>query len=143
MKFRWPIKVLFLDELPEFDRRVLEALREPLESGSIHISRAARQARFPARFQLIAAMNPCPCGCYPGDPQAAAVRHAGSKIARYRNRLSGPLLDRIDLQIEVPALPAEALQNPPDGESSATIARSRQYRPRTPVATTKANPTPA
>ncbi len=124
--------VLFLDELPEFDRRVLEALREPLESGSIHISRAARQAEFPARFQLIAAMNPCPCG-YHGDPQGRC-RCTPDQIARYRNKLSGPLLDRIDLQIEVPALPAEALQNPPDGESSATvrarvsIARERQLQ---------------
>ena len=124
--------VLFLDELPEFDRRVLEALREPLESGSIHISRAARQAEFPARFQLIAAMNTCPCG-YHGDPQGRC-RCTPDQIARYRNKLSGPLLDRIDLQIEVPALPAEALQNPPDGESSATvrarvsIARERQLQ---------------
>ena len=111
--------VLFLDEFPEFDRRVLEALREPLESGSVHISRAAHQAEFPARFQLVAAMNPCPCGFY-GAPDGRC-RCTPDQVARYRARISGPLLDRIDLQIEVPALPAEALQNAPDGESSAGI----------------------
>ena len=122
--------VLFLDELPEFDRRVLEALREPLESGRIHISRAARQAEFPARFQLVAAMNPCPCGQH-GDVRGKC-RCTPDQVARYRSRLSGPLLDRIDLQIEVPALPAEALQSAADGESSATVrarvvaARARQ-----------------
>ena len=122
--------VLFLDELPEFDRRVLEALREPLESGRIHISRAARQAEFPAQFQLIAAMNPCPCG-YLGDAKGRC-RCTPDQVLRYRNKLSGPLLDRIDLQIEVPALPAEALQQAADGESSATVrarvtlARERQ-----------------
>ncbi len=111
--------VLFLDELPEFDRRVLESLREPLESGRIHISRAARQAEFPARFQLIAAMNPCPCG-YHGAP-SGRCRCTPDQVARYRAKLSGPLLDRIDLCIEVPAVPAEALQQAPDGESSATV----------------------
>lgn len=122
--------VLFLDELPEFDRRVLEALREPLESGRIHISRAARQAEFPAQFQLVAAMNPCPCG-YHGDANGKC-RCTPDQVARYRSKLSGPLLDRIDLQIEVPALPAEALQNAADGESSAVVrarvvlARERQ-----------------
>ena len=119
--------VLFLDELPEFDRRVLEALREPLESGRIHISRAARQAEFPAQFQLVAAMNPCPCG-YHGDARGKC-RCTPEHIARYRNKLSGPLLDRIDLQIEVPALPAEALQIAADGESSAAV-RSRVVRAR-------------
>ncbi|EXI88009.1 MAG: Competence protein ComM [Candidatus Accumulibacter regalis] len=114
--------VLFLDEIPEFDRRVLEALREPLDSGRIHISRAARQAEFPAQFQLVAAMNPCPCG-YHGDP-AGRCRCTPEQVRRYRSRLSGPLLDRIDLQIEVPALPAEALQQPADGEASAVV-RSR------------------
>lgn len=100
--------LLFLDELPEFNRKVLETLREPLESGVIHISRAGRSAEFPANFQFIAAMNPCPCGW---------LGHSNNKcrcnkndIVRYRGRLSGPLLDRIDLQIEVPALPAEDLQ---------------------------------
>ncbi len=122
--------VLFLDELPEFDRRVLEALREPLESGRIHISRAARQAEFPAQFQLLAAMNPCPCG-YHGDA-GGRCRCTPDQVLRYRSKLSGPLLDRIDLQIEVPALPAEALQRAADGESSAsvrarvTLARNRQ-----------------
>ncbi|WP_153110435.1 YifB family Mg chelatase-like AAA ATPase [Propionivibrio limicola] len=124
--------VLFLDELPEFDRRVLEALREPMESGRVHISRAARQAEFPAQFQLIAAMNPCPCGHH-GDPKGRC-RCTPDQVSRYRGKLSGPLLDRIDLQIEVPALPAEALQQAPDGESSATVrarvmqARERQMR---------------
>ncbi len=122
--------VLFLDELPEFDRRVLEALREPLESGRIHISRAARQADFPAQFQLIAAMNPCPCGFL--GATNGKCRCTPDQVARYRGKLSGPLLDRIDLQIEVPSLPAEALQQAADGESSATVrarvavARERQ-----------------
>ena len=125
--------VLFLDELPEFDRRVLEALREPLESGRIHISRAARQADFPAQFQLIAAMNPCPCGHHGGTgDNANRCRCTPDQVARYRSKLSGPLLDRIDLQIEVPALPAEALQGVAESESSATVrdrvsqARARQ-----------------
>ena len=122
--------VLFLDELPEFDRRVLEALREPMESGRIHISRAARQAEFPAQFQLVAAMNPCPCG-YHGDA-GGRCRCTPDQVLRYRGKLSGPLLDRIDLQIEVPTLPVEALQQAANGESSATVrarvtlARSRQ-----------------
>lgn len=122
--------VLFLDELPEFDRRVLEALREPLESGRIHISRAGRQAEFPAQFQLIAAMNPCPCG-HLGNT-SGTCRCTPDQIARYRGKLSGPLLDRIDLHVEVPALPPEALQDAPDSESSAVVrkrvctARERQ-----------------
>lgn len=99
--------VLFLDELPEFERRVLEALREPLENGTITISRAGRQADFPAKFQLIAAMNPCPCG-HLGDPRRNC-RCSSEQISRYRNKISGPLLDRIDIQIEVPALPAVKL----------------------------------
>ena len=111
--------VLFLDELPEFDRRVLEALREPLESGCVHISRAAHQAAFPARFQLVAAMNPCPCGYF--GAANGKCRCTPDQVARYRNRLSGPLLDRIDLHIEVPALPADALQQPPDGETSVRV----------------------
>ncbi|NBC48608.1 MAG: YifB family Mg chelatase-like AAA ATPase [Gammaproteobacteria bacterium] len=113
--------VLFLDELPEFDRRVLEVLREPLESGRIHIARAARSAEFPACFQLIAAMNPCPCG-HLGDP-SGRCRCTQDQIARYRGRLSGPLLDRIDLHIEVPRLPPEALQHPPEGglETSSQV----------------------
>jgi magnesium chelatase family protein len=100
--------VLFLDELPEFDRRVLEVLREPLETGRILVSRAARQAEFPARFQLVAAMNPCPCG-YLGDTRGRACRCTPDQVARYLGRVSGPLLDRIDVQIEVPAVPAERL----------------------------------
>lgn len=124
--------VLFLDELPEFDRRVLEVLREPLESGRITISRAARQAEFPSRFQLIAAMNPCPCG-YLGDP-VGRCRCTGDQVARYRGRISGPLLDRIDMHLEVPRLAAEELSAPTnlDAESSALVrqrveqARRRQ-----------------
>ena len=124
--------VLFLDELPEFDRRVLEVLREPLESGHIHISRAAHQAEFPARFQLIAAMNPCPCG-YLGDP-AGRCRCTAEQVARYRARISGPLLDRIDMQVEVPRLPADRLatNTAAGGEASDQVrarveaARARQ-----------------
>ena len=95
--------VLFLDELPEFDRRVLEVLREPLESGRIVISRAARHAEFPARFQLVAAMNPCPCG-YAGDADGRC-HCTPDAIARYRGRISGPLLDRIDITSDVPRIP--------------------------------------
>lgn len=113
--------VLFLDELPEFDRKVLEVLREPLESGHISISRAARQTDFPAQFQLLAAMNPCPCG-YLGHPQTAC-RCTPDAILRYRNRISGPLLDRIDLQIEVPAMPAAELIRAPAGEASRLVAQ--------------------
>lgn len=101
--------VMFLDELPEFDRKVLEVLREPLETGQVTISRAARQEQFPARFQLVAAMNPCPCG-YLGDSSGQSCRCSSDQIARYRSRLSGPLLDRIDMTIEVPRLPARALR---------------------------------
>ena len=95
--------MLFLDELPEFSRVVLEALREPLESGCVTISRASRQASFPARFQLVAAMNPCPCGTL-GDV-AGTCRCSPEQIARYRSRVSGPLLDRIDLHVDVPRVP--------------------------------------
>jgi magnesium chelatase family protein len=112
--------VLFLDELPEFDRNVLEVLREPLESGYIVVSRAGRQAEFPARFQLIAAMNPCPCG-HLGDP-AAVCKCGEARVAAYRNRISGPLLDRIDLHIEVPRVPSEVLASDEDAESSAAVA---------------------
>ena len=112
--------VLFLDELPEFDRRVLDVLREPMESGHITISRAARQADFPAHFQLIAAMNPCPCG-YDGHP-SIVCRCSPDLINRYNGRVSGPLLDRIDIQIEVNAVPAEILAAEADGESSTAIA---------------------
>lgn len=112
--------VLFLDELPEFDRKVLEVLREPLESGHITISRAARQADFPARFQLVAAMNPCPCG-YLGH-HANRCRCTPDSIARYQDKISGPLLDRIDMQIQVGALPHEELLKQADGEPSSEIA---------------------
>ena len=112
--------VLFLDELPEFVRSALEALREPMESGRITISRAARQAEFPARFQLIAAMNPCPCG-HLGSP-LRACRCTPDAVARYQGRISGPLLDRIDLQVEVPAVAGHTLLGAPDGESSLVVA---------------------
>nr|WP_315227028.1 YifB family Mg chelatase-like AAA ATPase [uncultured Albidiferax sp.] len=111
--------VLFLDEMPEFPRAALEALREPLETGHITIARAARRAQFPARFQLIAAMNPCPCG-YLGSHQRAC-RCSPDQVARYQGKLSGPLIDRIDLHIEVPALPADDLLHAPSGESTAAI----------------------
>lgn len=114
--------VLFLDELPEFDRRVLEVLREPLETGMITISRAAQRANFPARFQLVAAMNPCPCG-YSGHHDGKC-RCTPDQVARYRGKISGPLLDRIDIQIEVPALPHQEMLRPGQSESS-TAVRSR------------------
>ncbi|WP_322091504.1 YifB family Mg chelatase-like AAA ATPase [Paraburkholderia bannensis] len=114
--------VLFLDELPEFDRHVLETLREPLEAGSITISRAAWQTDFPAACQLVAAMNPCPCG-WRGDP-SGRCRCTPEGAARYRRKLSGPLLDRIDIQIELPALPPAELASraAAPGEPSNTIA---------------------
>lgn len=111
--------VLFLDELPEFDRKVLEVLREPLESGRVSISRAARQADFPARFQLVAAMNPCPCG-YLGHP-GGRCRCTPDQVARYRGKLSGPLLDRIDLHIEVPSVSHEELAQSAASEHSAAV----------------------
>ena len=114
--------VLFLDEFPEFARSALEALREPLETGTITIARAARCAEFPARFQLIAAMNPCPCG-YLGSA-LKACRCTPDQVARYQGKLSGPLLDRIDLHIEVPAVSAQQLLDAPAGESTGSI-RSR------------------
>lgn len=100
--------ILFLDELPEFNRHVLEALREPLESGAITISRAARQSEFPAQFQLIAAMNPCPCG-YLGDDDQQRCQCTIEQIKRYRNKISGPLLDRLDMQLQVARLPTSIL----------------------------------
>jgi len=99
--------VLFLDELPEFDRRVLEALREPLETGMVNVSRANLRADYPADFQFIAAMNPCPCG-YQGDP-SARCRCTERELDRYRKRLSGPLLDRIDLHVVMRRVEAAAL----------------------------------
>ncbi|GHA72143.1 ATP-dependent protease [Formosimonas limnophila] len=113
--------VLFLDELPEFDRKVLEVLREPLESGEIHISRAARQATFPAKFQLIAAMNPCPCG-YLGHP-TQVCRCSPDNVLRYQARLSGPFLNRIDMQIEVPAVAVSDLNKMSLGEKSSSVAK--------------------
>jgi len=122
--------VLFLDELPEFNRDVLEVLREPLESGRITISRAARQADFPARFQLVAAMNPCPCGFL--GHYSGKCHCTPDQVARYRRKISGPLLDRIDIHIEVPAVPPDDMASRPVGEASAairtrvTLARDRQ-----------------
>jgi magnesium chelatase family protein len=112
--------VLFLDELPEFARSVLEVLREPLENGSVTISRAARQAEFPAAFQLVAAMNPCPCG-YLGDAQGRC-RCTVEQVQRYRSRLSGPLIDRLDLHVEVPRVPTQLLSAKTGTESSAGVA---------------------
>ncbi|EMP54155.1 Mg-chelatase subunits D/I family, ComM subfamily protein [Marinobacter santoriniensis NKSG1] len=125
--------VLFLDELPEFERRVLEVLREPMETGEIAISRAARQVRFPARFQVIAAMNPCPCG-YSGHP-SVECQCSPAQVLRYRSKISGPLLDRFDLHVEVPVQEGSMLmQSAEDGESSASVrdrviaARGRQAK---------------
>lgn len=118
--------VLFLDELPEFQRQALEVLREPLETGHVTISRAARQTTFPARFQLVAAMNPCPCG-YFGEPEGRCHCTA-DQVQRYRQRISGPLLDRIDLQVNMPRIPWQQLQAPP-GEDSHTV-RQRVVRAR-------------
>ena len=120
--------VLFLDELPEFDRRVLEALREPLESGNIHVARAGHRASFPARFQLIAAMNPCPCG-YLGQPRC---RCTPDQVARYRSKLSGPLLDRIDLVLDVSVITEAELSGRSSGDPTSLVrarvsaARARQ-----------------
>lgn len=114
--------VLFLDELPEFSRHVLEVLREPLESGNIRISRAAHQVDFPARFQLIAAMNPCPCGYFGSTDREC--RCTPVQVQRYRDRISGPLLDRIDLQIHVPRVSAQELSDPQmPGETSSVVLR--------------------
>ena len=119
--------VLFLDEFPEFARTALEALREPLETGRIQIARAAQQADFPARFQLVAAMNPCPCGLQ-GSPRC---RCTPDQVARYHAKLSGPLLDRIDLQVEVPALaPAELLQRSEPGSAGAPAETSAHVQAR-------------
>jgi magnesium chelatase family protein len=124
--------VLFLDELPEFSRDVLEVLREPLESGKISVSRAARQAEFPARFQLIAAMNPCPCGFL--GHYSGKCHCSPDQVKRYRNRISGPLLDRIDLHVEVPAVADKDLGTRQPGEPSTAMrervaaARERQLQ---------------
>lgn len=111
--------VLFLDEMPEFDRKVLEVLRQPLEAKQITISRANQQSTFPANFQLVAAMNPCPCG-YHGDP-SGRCHCRQEQIQRYQDKISGPLLDRIDLHVSVPALPISDLQNASVGETSAVV----------------------
>jgi len=120
--------VLFLDELPEFDRKVLEVLREPMESGEIVIARAHDKVRFPARFQLVAAMNPCPCG-YLGDP-SGRCRCTPEQIQRYRGKLSGPLLDRIDLHLcvarEATSLQPEPGQGPSSAEAASQVAEARQ-----------------
>src|SRR5579883_1526009 len=113
--------VLFLDELPEFHRRSLEVLRQPLEQGVVTIARALRSTTFPARFVLVAAMNPCPCG-YLGDPRHAC-KCSGPVIERYLGRVSGPLLDRIDLHIEVPGVPFEELSSSADGTGGAEMRR--------------------
>lgn len=119
--------VLFLDELPEFPRAVLEVLREPLESGEVRISRARSQACFPARFQLIAAMNPCPCGYHGSD--ANRCRCTPDQVKRYRNKISGPLLDRIDMHVPVRTLRQGELQGKTQGDGTATIrARVEQAR---------------
>ena len=115
--------VLFLDELPEFSRHVLEVLREPLEAGVITISRAAQQADFPARVQLVAAMNPCPCG-YLGDAQGSC-HCSRDRVASYRGKISGPLLDRIDLRVEVGRLPTNALRDPGAGGERSRAVRQR------------------
>ena len=121
--------VLFLDELPEFERRVLEALREPLETGHIRVSRAARRADFPARFQLVAAMNPCPCGWL--GHGSGKCRCTPDQVARYRGKLSGPLLDRIDLMIDVPAVTEAEITGRAEGEPSAVVrARAMAARQR-------------
>jgi magnesium chelatase family protein len=123
--------VLFLDEMPEFGRHVLEVLRQPLEEGSVTIARATRAAVFPARFMLVGAMNPCPCG-FLGDP-ARECRCTPQQIARYHGRLSGPLRDRLDLTVEVQALPPDLLSGEAPGEPSSSVrsrvvgARRRQW----------------
>jgi magnesium chelatase family protein len=120
--------ILFLDELPEFSRHVLEVLREPLESGKIVISRAARTAEFPAQFQLLASLNPCPCG-YLGDSDRTCECSIG-QIQNYRNRISGPLLDRIDLQVEVPRIPHKTLRQPSKNISNSQTIKQQVIKSR-------------
>ena len=115
--------VLFLDELPEFDRRVLEVLREPMESGEIVISRATRRVTYPARFQVVGAMNPCPCG-YQGHP-SIPCQCAPNQILKYQGRLSGPLLDRFDMHVGVPVQEGKALLRPEKGEIDSETVRER------------------
>jgi magnesium chelatase family protein len=122
---------LFLDELPEYKRQVLEVLRQPLENGHVCIARAADTLEFPAQFQLVAAMNPCPCG-YLGHP-TRSCRCSGMQVRRYRTRISGPLLDRFDLRVHLPPVEKEELMGMATGEPSAAVAmrvhaaRQRQY----------------
>ncbi len=122
--------VLFLDEMPEFNRKTLEVLRQPLEEGSVTISRALRSTTFPAEFILVAAMNPCPCG-YRSDPRRACSC-TPAQVEKYLSKISGPLLDRIDLHVEVPAVPFTQLAEMPPGPTSADLraqvleARARQ-----------------
>ena len=111
--------ILFLDELPEFSRQVLEVLREPLETGHICISRANAQVQYPAQFQLVAALNPCPCGYF--NDGTDRCRCTPQQVSRYRNKISGPLLDRIDMHVHVGAIPLRELQEKPDGETSAVV----------------------
>jgi magnesium chelatase family protein len=129
--------VLFLDEFPEFSRRALEVLRQPLEEGEVCIARAARSARFPARFQLVAAMNPCPCG-FSGHP-LRACRCTPQQVERYAGRLSGPLRDRLDLTADLRAVPLAALSDGPGGPETLVVrgrverARARQHERAGPV----------
>jgi len=111
--------VLFLDEAPEFDRRVLDALRQPLESGAVTLHRSGGTVRYPARFQLVLAANPCPCGW--GAGRGSRCRCTSLQRRRYAGRLSGPLLDRVDIQVTVPAVDASALTSGPPGEDSGTV----------------------
>jgi magnesium chelatase family protein len=115
--------VLFLDELPEFDRKVLEVLREPIESGRITISRATQQVEYPAQFQLVAAMNPCPCGFFGDTRQNCSCSPA--QIQRYRSKLSGPLLDRIDLHVSVTRLPVNMMTQKTTVNEPSDAIRSR------------------
>ncbi|HDK37578.1 MAG TPA: ATP-binding protein, partial [Thiolapillus brandeum] len=115
--------VLFLDEIAEFPRGVLDVLREPMETGQINISRASRSAQYPARFQLVAAMNPCPCG-HLGDP-LKACRCTAEQVARYQGRISGPLLDRIDLQVQVPTQAAETILTKSGHEQTSAQVREQ------------------
>ena len=119
--------VLFLDELPEFNRKTLEVLRQPLEEGEVTISRALRSTTFPAEFILVAAMNPCPCG-YRSDPRRACSC-TPPQVEKYLSKISGPLLDRIDLHVEVPAVPFTQLAEAPPGPTSADFLRARCSRP--------------
>jgi magnesium chelatase family protein len=124
--------VLFLDELPEFKKNVLEVLRQPMEDGAVTISRASSTVTYPARFMLVAAMNPCPCG-FLGDPKREC-RCSSLQIQRYRSKISGPLMDRIDIHLEVPPVPYKALSGPSDGVSSeqilARVVRAREIQNR-------------